>query len=240
MCRRALVALRQAFTLEKQYGEDGERLCKACAALCRALSRVPSGPPEAVTPLLQALDTLDARAIAAGQPHAPNDSPHFIFLARELFGLARKLCGSTTPSGVSTARLDELRAADRAYERLAQLSKTHEPLRLSTATELSLTPEECFYQLANAAERAGVLLLRSSASRDREAACFYLQRASRKLRLAGVGEKDAKVLEVATLLATAEQQLRLAQQPPKMAPVVEESSATASTTSAVVEACLVQ
>ena len=39
----ALVALRQAFALERQFGNDGERLCRACAALCRGLARTP--PP---------------------------------------------------------------------------------------------------------------------------------------------------------------------------------------------------
>ena len=61
----ALVALRQSFQLERQFGgtEDGERLCRACAGLCRALAKVshPSPPSEAVPVILQALDTLEAR-----------------------------------------------------------------------------------------------------------------------------------------------------------------------------------
>ena len=67
----ALVALRQSFQLERQFGgtEDGERLCRACAGLCRALAKVshPSPPSEAVPVILQALDTLEARKRRAGK-----------------------------------------------------------------------------------------------------------------------------------------------------------------------------
>ena len=36
----AVVALRQAFEIERRFGQEGERLCRACAALCRGLARV--------------------------------------------------------------------------------------------------------------------------------------------------------------------------------------------------------
>ena len=237
--------MRQAFALERQYGYDDEQLCRASAALCKALSRVPSGPVEAVTPLLQALDALDARAIAAGEPHAPSGSPHLGFLTRELYGLARKLSCTTEPHGGAHARLDDLRAADRAYERLAQLAKTHKPLRIGTQTELILTSEECFYQLAVAAERAGMALMRSGLARDQEAACFFLQRAARKLKLAGAYEHDPRVAEVRSLLSTAEAQLRDTQQQPALmpqqgGPKADAPGSAAASASVLPESCLVQ
>ena len=232
--------MRQAFALERQYGYDGEQLCRASAALCRALARVPSGPVEAVTPLLQALDALDARAIAAGEPHTPSGSPHLGFLTRELYGLARKLSCMTEPHGGAHARLDDLRAADRAYERLAQLAKTHKPLRIGTQTELILTSEECFYQLAVAAERAGMVLMRSGLARDQEAACFFLQRAARKLKLAGIHDHDPRVVEVRSLLSTAEAQLRDTQQHPPLMPQADAPGSAAASASVLPESCLVQ
>mmetsp|Transcript_19996 Transcript_19996/g.50867 ORF Transcript_19996/g.50867 Transcript_19996/m.50867 type:complete len:286 (-) Transcript_19996:396-1253(-) len=235
----ALVGLRQAFALQLQYGTESERLCKACAALCRALARLPSGPAEAVTPLLEALDTLDARAAAssAAASTSLSESPHRAFLIRELYGLSRRLSG---PSASPNARLDELRAADRAYERLAQLARsTHDPLQISTASELVLTPEECYFQLASTAERIGVVLMRSSELREREAACFYLQRAARKLRLAGVDERDPRLVEIQRLHERAEEQLAKGKEPP-LAPCVSAAAVGSEASSSAADACVVQ
>ena len=66
----ALVALRESFALQRQYGDDADQLCRSCSALCRALTRVPSGRTEAVTPLLQALDTLEGRETRAASASA--------------------------------------------------------------------------------------------------------------------------------------------------------------------------
>ena len=57
----ALVALRQAFSLEQQFGVDGERLCCVCASVCHALSRIaqPYAPVAAIEPLVQGIETLD-------------------------------------------------------------------------------------------------------------------------------------------------------------------------------------
>ena len=134
----ALVVLRQAFLLERQFGNDNARLCAACSSLCRALLHVPSGLSEAVTPLLQTLETLETRCASPASPAPqPMRDEHRDFVARELLGLARKLTGE------GTARLDELRAADRAFERLAQLAKV-QPLCLYVAgdKEVVLTQEE--------------------------------------------------------------------------------------------------
>lgn len=99
----ALVALQQAFSLEQQFGTDGERLCRACASVCHALSRIahPQPPVAAVEPLVQALETLDKMRSQrdAGAAVVVLDE-HAEFLARELLGLARQLarlgCGVTT------------------------------------------------------------------------------------------------------------------------------------------------
>lgn len=171
----ALVALRQAFSLERQFGDDGERLCRACAALCRGLARAaaPSPPAEAVTVLLQALDTIEERskayqrnstsaaAAARGVDEAAGE-----FLARELLGLAKRLGGvagsrpssptskpssPSTPTGASSSfaaamapvpRLDELRAADRAFERLVALAAIA-PLPMGGANDLVITQRAC-------------------------------------------------------------------------------------------------
>lgn len=170
-----LVALRQAFVLERQFGGDSERLCRACAALCKALAKAshPAPPTEAVGVLLQALDTLEARANSGTAVDPIADEAATEFLARELLGLGRRLGSGAHYSGhqdsnasysanADTAapalgggapRVEELRAADRAYERLAQMAAL-QPLKLGGA-DLVLTQEECLYQLAVQARAIG-------------------------------------------------------------------------------------
>jgi hypothetical protein len=200
----ALIALRQALTLERQFGDDDERLCRACAAVCRALARVPGGLAEAVHPIMQSMDALDARA-AATKYERDGSAEHREFLTRELLGLARRLAGG------EGARVDELRAADRAFERLAQLAAAA-PLALG-ADGLTLSPAELHFQQARTAQRIGGTLMGSSGAREQEAAAFYLHRALRKLRLAGLGERDARVREVRGLIGAAEAAVRASQQP---------------------------
>lgn len=94
----ALGALRQAYALERQFGHDAERLCRACAAVCRGLARQasPAPPVEAVTVLLAALETLEAREGAsggAGSADGGDATTARAFLASELLGLARRLAG---------------------------------------------------------------------------------------------------------------------------------------------------
>ena len=282
----ALVALRQSFALERQFGDDanGERLCRACAGLSRALAKAahPSPPAEAVTVLLQALDTLEARrrkasgggpSSAASGFAAPSlvlrradDAAANDFLSRELLGLARRLAGNIPSSAdspppsrghspnakggsasggggvggcslysaaaahalaVAPPRLDELRAADRAFERLAQMAARDGPLRLATAgphgasasssgdgggggggsaAELVLTHQEILFQLAQTARQIGTTLLRENTSRDTEAATFYYSRAVRKLRLAGIADRDPHMRSLLTLVDEADAQ----------------------------------
>ena len=227
----ALVALKQAFALECQfYSSDGERLCRSCAALCRGLAHAsaPSPPAEAVAVLLQALDTLDETAEQAAA---------FDFLVRELLGLARKLSGGTggdsqpgsphvrdptgygsSPPGSPKSRptagnapppgLSELRAADRAYERLAQCAAST-PLRIGPAgSDLLVTQQELLFQHSQQAKAIGQKLMAQSgmaaAARDVEAATFYYARALRKLRLAGIADKDPRSLELKALIREAE------------------------------------
>jgi hypothetical protein len=228
----ALVALRQAFLLERQFGIDGECLCRTCAAVCRALSRIPTGLPEAVTTLILAIDTLEARAADPSNGN-PGLAEHRDFLVKELLGLAQKLSGFPQ----SNAHLDDLRAADRAYERLAALASA-QPLRVGVAADLSLTPQELFFQLANTAKRIGTTLMHSSSARDQEAACFYLQRSVRKLRLAGVAERDAKIREVHALILMAEGQLRALQDPISLPSVAQLGVPT--TTGSGSDSCVLQ
>jgi hypothetical protein len=256
----ALVALRQAFQLERQFGgaEDGERLCRACAGLCRALAKLSSpGPPsEAVGVLLQALDTLEQRKRRAGKEQlSVGELAAHEFLARELLGLARRLGGAAVGGGASTGdggnggngggngggsgswpsspkatatlagappslppavlqplpRLDELRSADRAFERLAQMAASGGPLRLGASGphgehELAVTHQELLFQLALTAKSIGSTLLRENTARDTEAATFYFSRAVRKLRLAGVSERDAHMKSLLRLVDEAEAQ----------------------------------
>ena len=134
----ALVALRQAFSLEQQFGVDGERLCCVCASVCHALSRIaqPYAPVAAVEPLVQGIETLDEMKAKrdAGQPVTVLDG-HSEFLARELLGLARQL---SQPSGSKDGpkqlpTLEQLRAADKAYDVLVAATRTA-PLPLSQST----------------------------------------------------------------------------------------------------------
>ena len=201
--------------------------------MCRALSRIPAGLPEAVTTLLQAIDTLEARSAADPANELPGMAHHREFIVRELLGLAQKLSGSHE----STGHLDDLRAADRAYERLALLA-SDQPLPVGVAAELLLTPQVLFFQLANNAQRIGTTLMRSSSARDQEAACFYLQRSVRKLRLAGVAERDTKIREVHALIEMAERQLQDIQDPVRL-PSVAQTSAPRSTEGSA-ESCEIQ
>ena len=245
----ALVALRQSFQLERQFGgvEDGERLCRACAGLCRALAKLssPAPPSEAVGVLLQALDTLEARKRRAGKEQlSAGELAAHEFLARELLGLARRLGGAAVgggggggddggggswpsspgatptlasappslPSAIQPLpRLDELRSADRAFERLAQMASSGGPLRLGSSGphgehELAVTHQELLFQLALTAKSIGSTLLRENTARDTEAATFYFSRAVRKLRLAGVSERDAHMKSLLQLVDEAEVQ----------------------------------
>ena len=265
----AVTALRQAFELERRFGEDGVRLCEACTALNRGLTRVahPSPPAESVTVLLQALDTLDEREarFGSGRPIEVNSRLEAVahdFLARELLGLARRLGGGSlagvtaatsqpsSPKGTSSLvrdpsgsgansprapataapppppRLDELRAADRAYERLAQLAGAA-PLKLGGKMDLVVTQVELLFQLSQQARAIGTTLMASNTARDTEAAVFYFSRALRKLRLAGMGERDPHTLALRQLHAQAEAQMeRLRAAPPPSA--ASEASALAS------------
>ena len=243
----ALVALRQSYALERQFGDDAERLCRACAALCRGLARAssPSPPSEAVATIIQALDTLDERnrklylppptdattaaAQRAAPPRAHVAAPEGSaeeaardFLARELLGLGRRLAGGPAvgPGGqpdksafakevpVSPPpRLDELRAADRAYERLASMAAAGGPLRLGGAShELVISQEELLFQQSQQARAIGLQLARENTARATDAALFYYQRGVRKLRVAGVGERDPHMLALRRLIESAEAQ----------------------------------
>ena len=111
-------------------------------------------------------------------------------------------------------RLDELRAADRAYERLAQMAAATGPLRLSGGShELVITHQEILFQLAQMARQIGSTLLRENTARDTEAATFYYSRAVRKLRLAGIPEKDEHMRTLLQLVAQAEAQAEALKNP---------------------------
>ena len=104
-------------------------------------------------------------------------------------------------------RLDELRAADRAYERLAQMAAATGPLRLSGGShELVITHQELLFQLAQMARQIGSTLICENTARDTEAATFYYSRAVRKLRLAGIPEKDEHMRTLLQLVQQAEAQ----------------------------------
>lgn len=66
------------------------------------------------------------------------------------------------------------------------------------------------------AEQFAQLML-SGTARDIEAATFYLLRAARKLRLAGVSDRDDPMRSLRQLMNEADDALRAAQQPPPMA-----------------------
>jgi len=213
----AHVALAQAFALELQYGVDGERLCRACASLCRALSRMaaPAPPVDAVAPLVKALDKAQDRLTGLANRVDPTIiHDHAQFLARELLGLARKLGGGCARGG-APPRVEALRAADRAYERLRLHAAAVGPLRLGGPGDLELTQQEICFQQGLLAQRIGTVLMRADdpagsaaahSVRESEAACFYLQRAARKLRLAGVAERDEAMRSLRQQLAVAETQ----------------------------------
>jgi hypothetical protein len=186
--------------------------------------------------LLQALDTLDARAKRSSSAAAV-DATSADFLSLELLGLARRLAGGVaraetqggsepqpthgpsrqlpaSPVLAPTAsnpmptraarppRLEELRAADRAFERLVLLTERSGPLNVG---ELVITQQELLFQLAQQARAIGSTLMRdASSARDAEAALFYYSRAMRKLRLAGIPERDDHMVSLRRLMAEAE------------------------------------
>ncbi|KAL1527359.1 hypothetical protein AB1Y20_016029 [Prymnesium parvum] len=218
----ALVALRQSFALECQYSKDdpdGSRVCRACASYCRALAKASNGeaPASAVPVLIQALDVLRERR-AAGIPAPAAES----FIVRELLGLSNHLSGATATSprhsrgeGFPTSvglhthmiQVDQLRAADRALERLVEMASA-QPIQLESPSgdphpgELVLTQQELLFKQARVAQRIGQALAEGSSQRERDAATFYLHRAVRKLRLAGLTERDAPLQELLQCIAT--------------------------------------
>ena len=227
----ALVALKQCFALEVRFGEEAETLCKACVSLCRGLSRAaaPLPPSEAVAVLVQALDTIEARAkrraggarggqgSAAAAELREGEEEARSFLARELLGLARRLAGVSTDqstyakevraSPAPPPRLDDLRSADRAYERLVLMAEALGPLRLGGASHnLVVTQEELLFQQSQQARAIGVHLARENTPRAIDAALFYYQRAMRKLRVAGVNERTEHVEALRRLISSADVQ----------------------------------
>ena len=194
----AIVALRQSFALEREYGDDGGRLCRACAGYCRALARAsdPRPPASAVTPLLQALDTLAVRREREPQSKAEG------FITAELIGLAQRLVGLghvLSADGVASPRagaghdlrpagLEELRAADKAFERLVELSGASSGSWLAEkglpleGIDLSLTQQELLFQQAVTAQRIGRAMMATGDARESDAATFYLHRAVSRAR----------------------------------------------------------
>ena len=204
----ALVACGQALGLEVAHGDDDARLARACAAVCRALSRLQRAE-EATAPLVAALDALDARR-AAG---AAVDDECEQFLAWELLCLARRLAGTGAAADggagggeASPPRpptLESLRAADRGFERLAAFARRRR-LRLGGAVaaavqeQLHVSSQELLFQQAAALRATAALLVRrggvggGATPRDADAAAFHLHRAARKLALAGLPEGHAE------------------------------------------------
>lgn len=122
----ALVALQQAFSLEQQFGTDGERLCRACASVCHALSRIshPQPPVAAVEPLVQGLETLDKMRgrRGAGAAIVVLDE-HAQFLARELLGLARQLARVGGTATTPAATLAEVHRSSPLVPHAAQFGR---------------------------------------------------------------------------------------------------------------------
>jgi hypothetical protein len=142
----ALIAVRQAFQIQQQYGSHAGDLCAACAAVCRAQRRLaaPHAPAGAVDTICTALDVLDAWHGRGQEVGVEID-----FLWQELWGLSRQLSAPHPSGGPST---ESLRSADRCLERIAAVAK-HRPLRIDThgglgprEGELKLAPEEILFQ----------------------------------------------------------------------------------------------
>ena len=142
----ALIAVRQAFQIQQQYGSHAGDLCAACAAVCRVQRRLsaPHAPASAVDTLCTALDVLDAWRARGQDVTIETD-----FLWRELWGLSRQL-SAPHPSGGPTT--EALRCADRCLERIAVLAE-RQPLLIDThgelgarERELRLAPEEILFQ----------------------------------------------------------------------------------------------
>jgi len=161
--------------------------CCVCASICYALSRLahPHAPLTAVEPLVAGLDALEEMKARrdAGVPIVVVLDGHTEFLARELLGLARQLAGPTTQGVARAATLEELRAADKAYDALVAATRAA-PLPLSPGTSLTVTQQELLYQHAGVARQMGAAVGAESGPRERDAATFHLRRAARKLSLA--------------------------------------------------------
>jgi len=137
----ALIALRQAFQIQQQFGSHAGDLCAACAAVCRAQRKLsaPRAPTSAVDTLCTALDVLEAWSGCGHEVGVETD-----FLWRELWGLSRQLAAPDPTGGPTT---ESLRCADRCLERIATLAE-HRPLLIDThgglgarERELKLAPE---------------------------------------------------------------------------------------------------
>ena len=120
-------------------------------------------------------DAALARALAAGTPQTPT--------TRGDSALARQLARPTTEGAARAATLDELRAADKAYDALVAATRSA-PLSLSPGTSLTVTQTELLYQHAGVARQIGTAVGAESGPRERDAATFHLRRAARKLALA--------------------------------------------------------
>ena len=199
----AMLATRQSFQLQQQYDHDAGELCAACAAVCRVQRRLaaPRAPAAAVDTLCSALDTLDAWAARDG----PVAGAEVDFLWRELWGLSRSLCAADQ---IGAPTLEALRAADRCLERIAAVG-LRRPLLIETSSlgdrdnEVRLTAEEILFQQADIAQRSADACITQSNSapaemrqRDREAATFFLNRAVRKIKLAGATERDPVLRDI--------------------------------------------
>ena len=77
-------------------------------------------------------------------------------------------------------------------------------------------PQELLFQLAQQAKAIGTALLTSHTARDTEAASFYFTRALRKLKIAGMADRDPHTLALRQLLADAEAQAEWLRAPPTM------------------------
>ena len=100
----ALVALRQAFSLEQQFGVDGERLCCVCASICHALSRLahPHAPLAAVEPLVAGLEVTGFSDVEEGQVGQTGNVPFLIESKFKELG-ASYVCGEPWTSKTAAA-----------------------------------------------------------------------------------------------------------------------------------------
>ena len=186
-------------------------------------------------------------------------------LANQLSGqaLAHQLSGqpmsgeqpgetAASPKGPEERRgkIERLRAADVAIQRLVDVSAKrpifvtsytpHQPYP-SGAPVLELTQQELLVLQARTVQRIGTELLAGSAEekrsqREQEAATFFLHRAGRKLRMAGLTERDEAMKALLSMIAAvekaharaAEQALASSPKPELTKPEEEESSCLVS------------